>query len=308
MSKKRSHHDGSSDDERKDKKKKSHKKHKKHKSSSSRSHHDDSRPDVQISEDDYFEKALEFRVWLKLEKRLYFDDLTSADAQGYFGKFVHKWNGGKLDSMYYTKIPQHILEGIQRTKHKWGLKMNETERLELASTKDTVDISTNKGTNHPPPYKSHPQTSKATSASFASKKRDDDSDRDSDDERKRAKRDKKTYVKHKEMVLEELAPKATGREATIEKKRQVAASVHGAARQNEDAKDGLTLSDAFLMGGSDDFQARVQRRKHAQDRRVEEQQQRVTAAQEAEAARMQKFLADMGIQPGQERITIAPRK
>ncbi|RHY11626.1 hypothetical protein DYB36_012554, partial [Aphanomyces astaci] len=89
----------------------------------------------------------------------------------------------------------------------------------------------------------------------------------------------------------------------IEKKRQVGAAVHGAARQKDDAKDGLTLSEDFLMGGSDDFQARVQRRKQAQGRRADEMNQR-----DAEAARMQKFLADMGIQPGQERITIAPRQ
>ncbi|RQM30906.1 hypothetical protein B5M09_009455 [Aphanomyces astaci] len=255
-----------------------------------------------LTVDDYFQKAKEFRVWLKLEKGVYFDDLTSADAQAAFEKFVSKWNANRLESMYYTKIPQQVLESVHRTKHKWGFKMNDHERLELASTKDTVDISTNKETTSArPALPSHSTaTSRATPKQPASSPREVD---DSDDDRKRAKRDRKAYNKHKDMVHEELAPKATGRDAAIEKKRQVGAAVHGAARQKDDAKDGLTLSEDFLMGGSDDFQARVQRRKQAQGRRAEEMNQR-----DAEAARMQKFLADMGIQPGQERITIAPRQ
>jgi hypothetical protein len=65
----------------------------------------------------------------------------------YFRKFVHKWNAARLDEMYYTRsIPQHVLEGIQRTKHKWGFlkRLNDDERMQLATTKDTVDVSTNK--------------------------------------------------------------------------------------------------------------------------------------------------------------------
>ncbi|CAK4535241.1 unnamed protein product [Aphanomyces euteiches] len=290
-----------SSEERHDKKKKSHKKHKKHKS---KHHHGDA---PEISQDDYFEKAQEFRVWLKLEKNIYFDDLSSTDAQSYFAKFVHKWNGQRLDSMYYTTIPQSILESIHRTKHKWGFKLNENERLELATTKDSVDVSTNKVKHASNPVDDRKKEPARTSSKHKSSK-EEDADRDSDEERKRARRDRKNYNKHKEMVMEELMPKASGRDATIEKKRQVAAAVHGAARERDDAKDGLNLSDDFLMGGSDDFQARLQRRKQAQDRKHEEMQQRVAAAQDAEAARMQKFLADMGIQPGQDRITIAPRK
>ncbi|ETV97212.1 hypothetical protein, variant [Aphanomyces invadans] len=210
----------------------------------------------------------------------------------YFDKFVTKWNANRLDSMYYTSIPQHILESIQRTQHKWGFKMNEHERLELASMKDSVDISTNTA---PGATSSAAMGSTGHRSATAIVSRRDIPDCDSDEERKRAKRERKAYAKHKEMVHEELAPKPTGREATIEKKRQIAASVHGAARQKEDAKDGLNLSDDFLMGGSDDFQARLQRRKYAQDRRADEMNQRVAAAKDAEAARMQKFLADMGI-------------
>jgi len=46
------------------------------------------------------------------------------------------------------------------------------------------------------------------------------------------------------------------REAMIEKRREKAAVLHGAARQKEDSKDGLDVSDNFLMGGNDDYKAR----------------------------------------------------
>ncbi|OQR81505.1 hypothetical protein THRCLA_23356, partial [Thraustotheca clavata] len=174
--------------------------------------------------------------------------------------------------------------------------------LQLASTKDSVDITTNKASKH-----QDIPVSKPSSLPSRSHKYDSDSDRE--ERRKREKYERKKYSKHKEMVTEELAPKSTGREATIEKKREKSATLHGAARQKEDAKDGLDLSEDFLMGGVDDYHARVQRRKVAQNKRQEEKHQRISAAQEAEAARMQKFLSDMGIQPGQqERITIAPRE
>ncbi|OQR93298.1 hypothetical protein ACHHYP_02676 [Achlya hypogyna] len=291
---------GESED-RKDHKKSS-KKHKKHKSE--RREYDEER----ISRDDYFEKAREFRVWLKTDKNVYFEDLTSEDAMKHFDKFVRRWNDGKLDRMYYTGIPQHVLESVQRTKHKWGFvkNLNDSERLHLASTKDTVDITTNKSTSSKESYRNEPAQSKPSSS--RSRQINDDSDSDIEDRRKREKAERKKYHKHKDSVMEELAPKATGREATIEKKREKAATLHGAARQKEDSKDGLDLSEDFLMGGTDDFHARVQRRKAAIDRRQDEKQQRVAAAQDAESARMQKFLQDMGIQPGQERITIAPRQ
>lgn len=66
-----------------------------------------------ISADDFFAKSLEFRVWLKIAKGTYFEDLISKEAHKIFEKeFVKDYNKGKLSSMYYdgkqTKISVDI--------------------------------------------------------------------------------------------------------------------------------------------------------------------------------------------------------
>lgn len=50
-----------------------------------------------IGEDDYFEKANEFRVWLKESKGKYLDEISSKEARRYFKKFVKRWNDYELD-------------------------------------------------------------------------------------------------------------------------------------------------------------------------------------------------------------------
>ena len=52
---------------------------------------------TEISKDDYFIKAAEFRVWLNEKKHKYFNELSSEDARYYFGKFVKAWNKFELD-------------------------------------------------------------------------------------------------------------------------------------------------------------------------------------------------------------------
>lgn len=61
------------------------------------------RPKVKpISEDEFFTKSEEFRVWLKLSKNVYFEDLSSKEAHKIFEKeFVKDYNKGKLTAMYY---------------------------------------------------------------------------------------------------------------------------------------------------------------------------------------------------------------
>lgn len=53
---------------------------------------------VVISEEDYYAKATEFKVWLHEEKNKFFDELTSEQAHEQFKKFVKAWNKFKLDS------------------------------------------------------------------------------------------------------------------------------------------------------------------------------------------------------------------
>jgi len=69
----------------------------------------------------------------------------------------------------------------------------------------------------------------------------------------------KDFKKNKETVMEELVPKATGREAMFEKKKQKAAYT----KSTKDADMGEELKDKDLYGGSSDFQRRVQKQRQA---------------------------------------------
>jgi hypothetical protein len=93
----------SKDKDREEKSKKDHKHKSKH-HDKDKHHSSGERREVTepISEEDFFNKSEEFRVWLKLSKGLYFEDLTSKDARKIFDKdFVKDYNKGKLSAMYY---------------------------------------------------------------------------------------------------------------------------------------------------------------------------------------------------------------
>jgi hypothetical protein len=113
----------SSKDKKRNKEKKSRREHKRSKKKSDKKHRDrrkreraddssssssesdgnnDTGPD-KISLDDYFSKSQEFRVWLKVSKGRYFEDLSSDEAHKLFSKdFVPAFNKGSLPEMYYS--------------------------------------------------------------------------------------------------------------------------------------------------------------------------------------------------------------
>lgn len=116
-----------------DKKHKSRKKHKSDQSSkrhsdkdkkSGRKHkHKSSKHDIpsnkyhELSSDDYFSKNNEFALWLKEEREIFFNDLSSEAARDLFSEFVSEWNNKELEPRYY--------EGITtgpRTAHRWNIK------------------------------------------------------------------------------------------------------------------------------------------------------------------------------------------
>jgi hypothetical protein len=62
-----------------------------------------------------------------------------------FDKFVKKWNGGKLDKIFYSNgIDEQQTASF--TSHKWSFvkKLNEKDSSILASAKDSVHVATNK--------------------------------------------------------------------------------------------------------------------------------------------------------------------
>lgn len=65
---------------------------------------------IAITEDDYFAKSAEFRLWLRQAKKKYFEDLSADEARRYFRKFVRAWNDFDLDGMdrrFLFFMPNH---------------------------------------------------------------------------------------------------------------------------------------------------------------------------------------------------------
>lgn len=79
-----------------------------------------------ISDEDYFAKSVEFAMWLKEARGLFFSNLSSEETHKLFGTFVGIWNAGKLSAKYYQGI-----KAAPRTSHKWGIKLDTNEHALL---------------------------------------------------------------------------------------------------------------------------------------------------------------------------------
>ncbi|KAG7384314.1 hypothetical protein PHYPSEUDO_002779 [Phytophthora pseudosyringae] len=277
-----------------------------------------------ITEEDYFLRQTEFRVWLAQTKSKYVDDLSTDEAMGLFtDEFARKWNRGKLSEMFYDGLPDAVVEQTKRTRHRWGFvtKLGEKEKFELATAKDSVDVATKKenllSSGGSKEKVQGPKLEEGRSSRDRSKrpsKEDKEDGREAD--RKRRKSERRRERADRDTVLDELAPKATGREAQIEKRRQLGEKLHGAARDREDARDGLDLSEEFLMGGraggDGHLRHRLAQRDSARRRKQEEQQEKLAGLKAKESARMDKFLEDMGLAGPNANsgkpMTIAPRR
>ncbi|KAF4322499.1 hypothetical protein BBO99_00002661 [Phytophthora kernoviae] len=319
-SRKASRQDKDQDKDREDRS--SRHKHRHHHKSSRRS--DEKLPGgaCRISEDDYFLRATEFRVWLTQSKGKYVDDLSTEEATQLFrDDFVRKWNRGKLAEMFYKGLPDAVLEQTKRTRHRWGFvaKLGEKEKFALATAKDSVDVATKKqdllNPGNGASVKKPPREKAETDRSNSRRKGREEEDKE--DTWKRRKVERKKEKEYRDTVMDELAPKETGREAQIQKRRQLGEKLHGAARDREDTRDGLDVSEDFLMGGGrhggeDDFQRRMAQRDSARRRKQGEQQAKLAGLAAKESARMDKFLEDMGLAGantnGRKPMTIAPRR
>ncbi|ETI38146.1 hypothetical protein, variant 3 [Phytophthora nicotianae] len=232
-----------------------------------------------ITEEDYFLLQKEFRVWLAQTKNKYVDDLSTDEAMDLFtDEFARKWNRGKLSKMFYEGLPDAVVEQTKRTRHQWGFvaKLGEKEKFELATAKDSVDVATKKKNLLTSDDKvKGPKKEDDTNWTKRRFKEDED---DREQHRKRQKLERKREREYRDVVMDELAPKATGREAQIDKRHQLADKLHGAARDREEARDGLDLSDDFLMGGrggDEDLKRRMAQRDVARRRKQEEQQEKL---------------------------------
>ncbi|KAI8048931.1 uncharacterized protein B0P05DRAFT_582105 [Gilbertella persicaria] len=198
-----------------------------------------------IDQDDYFEKATEFRLWLKEHKHKYFDELSSKESRRYFKKFVRRWNDYELEEKYYKGLNSSQLDSSDTTRYKWSFAKN-LDKMEMDSIKDSVDSMTGLSRGDDKVRASGKRRAQAVGPTIP-----DAVDKEEQYERERASRKYESRRKreHREAVLDEIAPKETGREAALAKKRALSAY-----HKRERSPD-VELPEADLMGG-DDFQSR----------------------------------------------------
>ncbi|CAM9856209.1 unnamed protein product [Discosporangium mesarthrocarpum] len=277
--------------------------------------------DIQITEADYFSRSTDFRVWLMTKRKTNFEDLTSKESHSLFAKFIKDWNLGKLEGFYYEgRIPEELQAKAKKTQHKWGFvkKLSDQDQMRLASAQDSVHSSTEKVKG----VKSNVPISSAVVAALAEKKPSaamppplpPPSSSSSSlpgegrpQERSEAKRRRGMEREKHAVVLDELAPRETGRQAMLDKRRETGARMHASAREREEGRDGLDMREADVMGGGDGFQERLAREKALRHRRGTVAQARLSSLAAQEDERRLAFMAQMGIKAGQK-ITIQPRK
>ncbi|PIA16955.1 hypothetical protein COEREDRAFT_24719, partial [Coemansia reversa NRRL 1564] len=167
-----------------------------------------------ITQEDYFRLNAPFRLWLLKEKDKYFDEMSSDKARRYFASFVRVWNDGRLRSRYYKQDSElGKLSKSVVTRHNWGFAANVNQH-EMDNIKNSVHKST---FDHGPA----PQQ-------VGGQRRVDNSHRDGDtesdrllveerreQERWRRKQERKKSKEREELILDEVAPKETGREAKM---------------------------------------------------------------------------------------------
>eukprot|EP00057_Strongylocentrotus_purpuratus_P028159 XP_011682633.1 PREDICTED: uncharacterized protein LOC105446918 [Strongylocentrotus purpuratus] len=103
-------------------------------------------------------------------------------------------------------------------------------------------------------------------------------------ERKRVQKERKEFNSHNKMVMDELAPKATGREAKIQKK-----AIRAQERREREASPGLGVETKSIMGGPsyDDVMERRRRKKEdKKDNMVHKANMKLTEYQLKEQAKM----------------------
>ncbi|KAI9269308.1 hypothetical protein BDA99DRAFT_558055 [Phascolomyces articulosus] len=287
----RKHHRRDSDDDYK-------RKHKKSKHNNVLS--DELKESIQsISSDDYFEKATEFRLWLKEEKDRYFGDLDSDDARHYFKKFVKAWNRHDLEEKYYKGMNSTQLSSSDTTGYRWSF-AKKLDQHEQDRIRDNVDSLTNAAGSNKGKRRNVGPAFPAPPSSSSSQRRFDRADFEEKQERERSGRraERKAEAKRsrsrREEYLDEVAPKETGREAQIAKRRATNA-YHKRERETD-----VELTEADIYGGGDDFKARLaaekrkdearqQRRQQRQDEKMGPMQERLAQHKAKEDATMEMF-------------------
>jgi len=261
-----------------------------------------------ITESDYFLKSSEFRVWLKDEKRKYFDELSGEKARKYFHKFVKEWNRGKLDKSLYAGIDPSKQSATSQTAYKWSFasRSNRAEDEALQAARAEVGLATYR-VGGEPSSRSGEGNNKRVQGPSLPPQADRVLAHEAAEERAAAERDyqrKRDRTEARERIEDVVGPREVGRERVLEKKRE---RREGDRAFRERGDEGLEVDEGTLLGGGSSFKAEIARRDAArarfQQKREAAREDKVSSSRERVAAIREKDKAtmDMFVQMAKER-------
>ncbi|KAJ2875765.1 hypothetical protein FB639_003962 [Coemansia asiatica] len=243
-----------------------------------------------ISQDDYFRLNAPFRLWLRKEKDRFFDEMPTEKARRYFGRFVQDWNTGRLRSKYYD--PDCQLSGLSRnvvTRHSWGF-AKQADREYMDDLKQEVRKST---------FAFEPQVTQETMQDDRAKTKDKqgptmpsqyvwsresaqlfDEEQRERDYRSR-KRERKLAKEREKLVLDEVAPKETGREAMLAKKRALN------SLRNAPKSEDVEIPDEDLYHDPASDLAMLKRSREMREKKRIERKQQSSGPEDKREARLQ---------------------
>lgn len=233
-----------------------------------------------MTTDDYFRYATEYREWLWSRKGIHTGSLSTDAARDMFSDFVRVWNKGKLSSRYYHGIEPTSVSSSSRTDYRWSFTGIDAKQLD--SIRNDVNRATSAGrstyvsdvnedelidsyaaSTSEKPKSSASSSSRPNPSSIIDRERERE-ERDLEYQKeKKDRRDHRRSVKDNE---EDLAPRATGKDRIIEKRREENASrrAHQASRYDEPTID--PYDDSERASAMD----QMQRQARAEERRRDE--------------------------------------
>ncbi|KAH9175511.1 hypothetical protein EDB89DRAFT_1847644 [Lactarius sanguifluus] len=261
-----------------------------------------------ITESDYFLKSPEFRVWLKDDKRKYFDELSGEKARKYFHKFVKEWNRGKLDKSLYAGIDPSKQSATSQTAYKWNFasKRTRAEDEALQAARAEVGAATYRAGGEPS-SRTGDGSNKRVQGPSLPPQADRVLARESAEEQAAAERNyqrKRDKAEARDRVEDMVGPREVGRERMLEKKRE---RREGDRAFREKGDEGLEIDEGTLLGGGNSFKAEIARRDAArtkfQQKRESAREEKISASRERASAIREKDKAtmDMFMQMAKER-------
>ncbi|KAJ6541919.1 hypothetical protein B0H19DRAFT_959040 [Mycena capillaripes] len=251
-----------------------------------------------ISESDYFRKGDEFRIWLKTEKKKYFDELSGDKARSYFRKFVKAWNKGKLSKSLYAGVDPASIPAESQTGYKWTF-ASKTSRVDndaLRAAREQVGAATygREAASSSTSGSGRVQGPTLPSSSDLVFARELARETEHEDRSLKRKRDK---AEAKERIEDMVGPREVGREGALEKKR----AKREADRSFRDrGDDGFEADESVLLGGGDSFKDQIAKRdasrkrfeqKSGKEDKVAAVRERVNVYKEKESATIAMFQA-----------------